>query len=109
MGCWSRRSFAANTLGAEVLYQLVKDSMNLDQDTVVLDICCGTGTIGIILAQVTVVHWLPFISDVQRLQNVKQVVGIEMIREAVEDAKRNAQLNSKWTNIPSSGSVKLVV
>ena len=46
--------FSANTLGAEVLYQLVKDSMKLDEETVVLDICCGTGTIGITLAKVIV-------------------------------------------------------
>ncbi|CAF1648014.1 unnamed protein product [Adineta ricciae] len=69
--------FQANTQGAEVLYSLVKDSMKLDQDTVLLDICCGTGTIGITLAN-----------------NVKQVIGIEMIKDAVEDAKRNAQLNN---------------
>lgn len=42
----------ANTLGAEVLYSLIKDSMKLDNETVVLDICCGTGTIGITLANV---------------------------------------------------------
>ncbi|CAF0764668.1 unnamed protein product [Adineta steineri] len=51
--------------------------MKLDNETVVLDICCGTGTIGITLAN-----------------NVKQVIGIEMIKDAVEDAKRNAQLNN---------------
>ncbi|CAF0904041.1 unnamed protein product [Adineta steineri] len=69
--------FQANTQGAEVLYSLIKDSMKLDNETVVLDICCGTGTIGITLAN-----------------NVKQVIGIEMIKDAVEDAKRNAQLNN---------------
>jgi 16S rRNA G1207 methylase RsmC len=35
-----------------VLYSLIKDSMKLDAETVVLDICCGTGTIGITLANV---------------------------------------------------------
>ena len=44
----------ANTLGAEVLYSLIKDSMKLDAETVVLDICCGTGTIGITLANVNI-------------------------------------------------------
>jgi tRNA (uracil-5-)-methyltransferase len=44
----------ANTLGAEVLYSLIKDSMKLDNETVVLDICCGTGTIGITLANVKI-------------------------------------------------------
>ncbi|CAF4297798.1 unnamed protein product, partial [Rotaria sordida] len=44
--------FQANTQGAEVLYSLIKDSMKLDNETIVLDICCGTGTIGITLANV---------------------------------------------------------
>ncbi|CAF0956084.1 unnamed protein product [Rotaria sordida] len=69
--------FQANTQGAEVLYSLIKDSMKLDNETIVLDICCGTGTIGITLAN-----------------NVKHVIGIEMNKDAVEDAKRNAQLNN---------------
>ncbi|CAF2823089.1 unnamed protein product [Rotaria sp. Silwood2] len=69
--------FQANTQGAEILYSLIKDSMKLDNETIVLDICCGTGTIGITLAN-----------------NVKHVVGIEMNKDAVEDAKRNAQLNN---------------
>ena len=43
-----------NTLGAEVLYSLIKDSMKLDHETVVLDICCGTGTIGITLSNVNI-------------------------------------------------------
>lgn len=47
---------SANTLGAEVLYSLVKDSMELDKETVLLDICCGTGTIGITLANVGLFH-----------------------------------------------------
>lgn len=42
----------ANTQGAEVLYTLINDSLNLDDQTVLLDICCGTGTIGISLARV---------------------------------------------------------
>jgi tRNA/tmRNA/rRNA uracil-C5-methylase (TrmA/RlmC/RlmD family) len=46
--------FLANTKGAEVLYSLIKDSMKLDTDTILLDICCGTGTIGITLANVKI-------------------------------------------------------
>lgn len=42
----------ANTHGAEILYSLIRDSMKLDNETVLLDICCGTGTIGITLANV---------------------------------------------------------
>jgi tRNA/tmRNA/rRNA uracil-C5-methylase (TrmA/RlmC/RlmD family) len=45
----------------------------------VADICCGTGTIGQIIAP-----------------QVGQVIGIEMSEEAIADAKANALLNSKY-------------
>ncbi len=38
--------FQVNTKGAEVLYSKLKDWSNLDKDTILLDVCCGTGTIG---------------------------------------------------------------
>uniref|UniRef100_A0A665X2V2 tRNA (uracil(54)-C(5))-methyltransferase n=1 Tax=Echeneis naucrates TaxID=173247 RepID=A0A665X2V2_ECHNA len=68
--------FQVNTGGAEVLYSAVGEWAQLDQDSTVLDVCCGTGTIGISLAK-----------------RVKKVIGIEMCQEAVEDAKVNAKLN----------------
>nr|XP_006640219.1 PREDICTED: tRNA (uracil-5-)-methyltransferase homolog A [Lepisosteus oculatus]XP_015221373.1 PREDICTED: tRNA (uracil-5-)-methyltransferase homolog A [Lepisosteus oculatus] len=68
--------FQVNTLAAEVLYSAVADWAQLDQDSTVLDVCCGTGTIGICLAK-----------------SVKKVIGIELCQEAVEDAKVNAQIN----------------
>ncbi|NP_001279446.1 tRNA (uracil-5-)-methyltransferase homolog A [Callorhinchus milii] len=68
--------FQVNTQAAEVLYSAVGDWADLNQDTVVLDVCCGTGTIGLSLAK-----------------RVKKVIGIEMCQAAVEDAKVNAELN----------------
>uniref|UniRef100_A0A3Q4G481 tRNA (uracil(54)-C(5))-methyltransferase n=1 Tax=Neolamprologus brichardi TaxID=32507 RepID=A0A3Q4G481_NEOBR len=68
--------FQVNTGAAEVLYSAVGELAQLDQDSIVLDVCCGTGTIGISLAK-----------------RVKKVIGIEMCQEAVEDAKVNAKLN----------------
>ncbi|XP_029019600.1 tRNA (uracil-5-)-methyltransferase homolog A [Betta splendens] len=73
--------FQVNTGAAEVLYSAVGEWAQLNQDSTVLDVCCGTGTIGISLAK-----------------NVKKVIGIELCQEAVEDAKVNAQLNG-LTNI----------
>uniref|UniRef100_A0A3P8S4V1 tRNA (uracil(54)-C(5))-methyltransferase n=1 Tax=Amphiprion percula TaxID=161767 RepID=A0A3P8S4V1_AMPPE len=66
--------FQVNTGAAEVLYSAVGEWAQLDQDSTVLDVCCGTGTIGISLAKV-------------------KVIGIELCQEAVEDAKVNAKLN----------------
>lgn len=41
-----------NTGAAEVLYSAVGEWAQLDGDSTVLDVCCGTGTIGISLANV---------------------------------------------------------
>uniref|UniRef100_A0AAR2JKV6 tRNA (uracil(54)-C(5))-methyltransferase n=1 Tax=Pygocentrus nattereri TaxID=42514 RepID=A0AAR2JKV6_PYGNA len=68
--------FQTNTLAAEVLYSAVGEWAQLDHESTVLDVCCGTGTIGISLAK-----------------RVKKVIGIELCQEAVEDAKVNAEAN----------------
>lgn len=39
-----------NTLAAEKLYSLAGDWAGLDADTLLFDVCCGTGTIGLTLA-----------------------------------------------------------
>ncbi|NWR33941.1 TRM2A methyltransferase, partial [Tachuris rubrigastra] len=68
--------FQVNTQAAEVLYTAIGEWAQLSPDSTVLDICCGTGTIGISLAK-----------------KVKKVIGIELCQEAVQDAKANAQIN----------------
>ncbi|XP_059340875.1 tRNA (uracil-5-)-methyltransferase homolog A isoform X1 [Ammospiza nelsoni] len=68
--------FQVNTQAAEVLYTAIGEWAQLSQESTVLDICCGTGTIGISLAK-----------------RVKKVIGIELCQEAVQDAKANAQIN----------------
>ncbi|OWM68891.1 hypothetical protein CDL15_Pgr025078 [Punica granatum] len=65
-----------NTLAAEKLYALAGDWAGLDADTLLFDVCCGTGTIGLTLAH-----------------RVGMVVGIEMNASAVSDAHRNAEIN----------------
>ncbi|XP_066345058.1 zinc finger CCCH domain-containing protein 24-like [Miscanthus floridulus] len=68
--------FQVNTLAAERLYALAGDWANLNSDTLLFDVCCGTGTIGLTLAH-----------------RVGMVVGIEMNESAVSDAHRNALIN----------------
>ncbi|XP_028125956.1 zinc finger CCCH domain-containing protein 24 isoform X2 [Camellia sinensis] len=68
--------FQVNTLAAEKLYSLAGDWAGLGTDTLLFDICCGTGTIGLTLAH-----------------RVGKVVGIEMNASAVLDAERNAEIN----------------
>uniref|UniRef100_A0A674F036 tRNA (uracil(54)-C(5))-methyltransferase n=1 Tax=Salmo trutta TaxID=8032 RepID=A0A674F036_SALTR len=69
--------FQVNTGAAEVLYSAVGEWAQLDKDSTVLDVCCGTGTIA-----------APCV-----LQRVRKVIGIEMCQEAVKDAKVNAKIN----------------
>ncbi|CAL4073565.1 unnamed protein product, partial [Meganyctiphanes norvegica] len=70
-----------NTAAGEVLYETVGKLADLDKNSNMLDICCGTGTIGICLAD-----------------HCHHVYGIEMVKKAVEDAKVNAEENG-LTNI----------
>ncbi|XP_072785380.1 tRNA (uracil-5-)-methyltransferase homolog B isoform X2 [Taeniopygia guttata] len=68
--------FQVNTAGAEVLYQAVGELCQATGDTVLLDICCGTGTIGLSLAH-----------------QVSKVIGVEVVEKAIEDAEWNAAFN----------------
>jgi len=45
-----------NTLAAEILYNTIGELAQVDLETVVLDVCCGTGTIGLSLAKVKLKH-----------------------------------------------------
>lgn len=70
--------FQTNTHQADVLYKLIEESAGLrgDGSEVVLDLFCGTGTIGLTLAK-----------------RVKHVYGYEVVPQAISDACRNAKLN----------------
>ncbi|XP_046389968.1 uncharacterized protein LOC124158743 [Ischnura elegans] len=69
--------FQVNTPGAGVLYSTVGEVIELSPSTTVVDICCGTGTIGLSLAK-----------------DCGQVLGLEIVSPAVEDAKVNAVENN---------------
>lgn len=73
--------FQVNSPAAEVLYTVIQDWAQLDSESTVLDVCCGTGTIGLALAR-----------------KVKRVIGIELCQEAVEDAHVNAR-NNELSNV----------
>jgi 23S rRNA (uracil1939-C5)-methyltransferase len=68
--------FQTNTKQAEVLYGIAKQFAELKGHETLYDLYCGTGSIGI------------FLSD-----QVEKVIGVEMIEEAINDAKENAALN----------------
>lgn len=73
--------FQTNSLGAEVLYQTAREyigelNVNGVRDKVVFDLYSGTGTIAQLMAPVA-----------------RKVIGVEIVEEAVEAARRNAALN----------------
>lgn len=69
--------FQPNSLAAEVLYSLVRDYIGDTKDMEVFDLYSGTGTIAQLLAPVA-----------------KEVIGVEIVEEAVEAARENAERNA---------------
>lgn len=73
--------FQTNPQCAELLYNKALDYVfeeELSEEEVVMDLFCGTGTIGQILTT----------------RNSKvDIVGVDIVEEAIEDAKKNAALN----------------
>lgn len=69
--------FQTNTKQAEVLYSVAREFAGLTGEEVVYDLYCGTGSIGIFMSG-----------------GAKKIIGVEVITEAIEDAKRNAKLNN---------------
>jgi len=68
--------FQINPLQTEKLYQTALDFAQLSGDELVADLYCGAGTISLMLAQ-----------------KAKQVIGIEIVPEAIRDAEENARHN----------------
>ena len=65
-----------NSMQTELLYHTLLKMLRFTGNETVLDLYCGVGTISLAVAQ-----------------HVKKVVGIEIVGQAIEDAKFNAQLN----------------
>jgi 23S rRNA (uracil1939-C5)-methyltransferase len=68
--------FQTNTRQGERLYQITRDFAALTGTETVYDLYCGTGSIGI------------FVSGL-----AKKIIGVEVIEEAINDARENAELN----------------
>lgn len=73
----SARSFyQINPVQTKVLYDKALEYANLTGEETVIDAYCGIGTISLFFAQ-----------------KAKKVYGVEIVPDAIEDAKRNAKLN----------------
>lgn len=55
-----RPTLQNNTYGAEVLYKAVMEVAEADKDTIILDLCCGSGGMGMMFAKVPLPPFLSF-------------------------------------------------
>ncbi|MEL4026389.1 23S rRNA (uracil(1939)-C(5))-methyltransferase RlmD [Lysinibacillus endophyticus] len=89
----SARSFyQVNPVQTEVLYKQALDYAQLTGDETVIDAYCGIGTISLFLAQ-----------------KAKQVMGVEIVEQAIEDAKRNAEINGFTNTYFEAGPAEEVI
>ena len=69
--------FQTNSKQAESLYQVTRNFAELTGKEVVYDLYCGTGSIGIFCSK-----------------EAKKIIGVEVVADAIEDAKENASINN---------------
>lgn len=69
--------FQTNSAQAEKLYSVARDFAGLTGIETVYDLYCGTGSIGIFVSRLA-----------------KKIIGVEVIEDAIADAKKNAALNN---------------
>ena len=84
--------FQTNTLQAEKLYDTIRSFCGLDGTRNLLDLYCGTGTIGLYCAS-----------------DAGSVTGIEIVGDAVIDARRNAELNGISNCTFIAGKVEKII
>ncbi|MGB2993205.1 MAG: 23S rRNA (uracil(1939)-C(5))-methyltransferase RlmD [Paenisporosarcina sp.] len=89
----SARSFyQVNPEQTEVLYQQALHYAQLTGTETVIDAYCGIGTISLFLAK-----------------QAKQVLGVEIVPQAIEDAKRNAEINGLHNTYFEAGLAEVVI
>ena len=69
--------YQTNPTQTEILYNLAIEKANLNGNETIFDLYCGIGAIGIFVSKY-----------------VKKVYGIEIVKEAIEDAKENSKINN---------------
>ncbi len=68
--------YQVNNPQTQRLYEIVRSMANMTGKEIVWDIYCGIGTIGQYIAK-----------------DAKKIIGIEIVPQAVEDARKNAEMN----------------
>ena len=73
----SKSFFQINTIGMKKLYDLAMEKANITKNDIVIDAYCGVGTISIFASKYA-----------------KKVIGVELNKQAIMDAKINAKINN---------------
>ena len=68
--------YQVNPIQAEKLYNIGVQSANITKEDIVFDLYCGIGTISLFMAKYA-----------------KKVYGVEIVEQAIEDARKNAEIN----------------
>lgn len=84
--------YQTNSLQAYELYKVVRNFAELTGNELVYDLYTGTGTIANFIAK-----------------NVREVIGIEYVPEAIEDAKANAAMNNIANTHFYAGDIKEIL
>ena len=66
-----------NTRQTINLYEKIKELAHLNKNNIILDLYCGTGTIGLYLSK-----------------ECKEILGVELNEDAIKDANKNKKLNN---------------
>ena len=69
--------YQVNPVQAEKLYNIGVEKANITKNDIVFDLYCGIGTISLFMAKYA-----------------KKVYGVEIVKQAIENAKQNAQINN---------------
>lgn len=89
----SARSFyQVNPVQTEVLYDQALDYAALTGNETVIDAYCGIGTISLFMAK-----------------KAKMVMGVEIVPQAIADAKRNAEINNLTNTFFEAGPAEEVI
>ncbi len=89
----SARSFyQVNPQQTKILYDQALEYADLKGEETVIDAYCGIGTISLFLAQ-----------------RAKKVYGVEIVPQAIEDAKKNAELNKMHNVEFKAGPAEVVI
>ena len=84
--------YQVNPIQAEKLYNIAIDKARISKNDVVFDLYCGIGTISLFMAKYA-----------------KSVYGVEIVKQAIDDAIQNANINSVENTEFIAGDVEVIL